>query len=355
MSETTSPDWYNETGELTSGRRLFFEEPDETVGVILAAGEGQRMGEISALYPKPVLPVCNHPLVCSHMHLFQQLGIARVIVVVGHQKQKVIDVATDYCPHGMSLTFIEQKERLGIAHALQQTREVTAGANLVVVLGDTYFIVDDIKAGLDRLKSGFVDGVGCVLSVRKVQDPEMIRRECTVRFDSEGCLEEILEKPVQPFNDLKPCGIYFFSPAIFDAIEYTNPSALRGEVEITDSIQSLVDLGYTVVSAPTVHWDRNINYPGDLLISNLVELRRRGLDNLVGDGFSSHEETRLKESVVGHNVTIHSPARILRSLILDNTELDEHGEFRDCVIGYRFAIADCLRWEWADTPEWFAP
>lgn len=355
MSDITSPDWYDQTGELGSGRRLFYEQPAETVGVILAAGEGHRMGEISAHYPKPILPVCNHPLICSHMHLFQQLDINRVVVVVGHQKDKVIEVARNYCPHGMSLTFIEQKERLGIAHALNQTREVVAGANLVVVLGDTYFIVDDIKAGLARLKTGFQDGVACVLSVRKVADPEMIRRECTVRFDADGSLEEIREKPVQPFNDLKPCGIYFFSPAIFDAIQFTNPSALRGEVEITDSIQSLVDLGYTVVSSPTVHWDRNINYPGDLLISNLVELKRRKLDNLIGDDFTAHEEACLVDSVVGHNVSIHSPARIVRSLVLDSAEVEEHGEFCDCVIGFRFAIADCLRWEWADTPNWFSP
>ncbi len=326
----------------------------ELVGVILAAGEGQRMGEISAHYAKPVLPICSVPLIATHLKMLEGINIKRAVVVVGHQRDKVVQTAKAHCPKGLKLHFVDQTERLGIAHALNETRDLTDGCNLVVILGDTHFIPTDLDLGLKRLSSGEEDSVAGVLSVRRVQAPEMIRRECTVRFDFTGSLVEIQEKPVQPFNELKPCGIYFFSPAIFEAIEMTLPSALRGEVEITDSIQTLVELGYTVTGAPTVEWDRNINYPGDLLISNLVELKRRELGSLIGPRTTFHEDAEVRDSVVGKDVQILSPAKLLRSLVLDGAVVEEHGDFIDCVIGPRFAIPDCLKYEWADTPEAFS-
>lgn len=326
----------------------------ELVGVILAAGEGHRMGEISAHYAKPVLPICSVPLIAAHLRMLAAVSIKRVVVVVGHQRDKVVETARASCPDELELQFVDQTERLGIAHALNETRELTEGCNLVVVLGDTHFIPADLNLGLNRLTSEADDSVAGVLSVRRVKAPEMIRRECTVRFDVDGRLVEIQEKPVQPFNELKPCGIYFFSPAIFEAIEMTLPSALRGEVEITDSIQTLVELGYTVTGAPTVEWDRNINYPGDLLISNLVELRRRGRESLIEPDAKFHEDAEVRESVIGRNVRIDSPAKLLRTLVLDSAVVEEHGDYIDCVIGPRFAIPDCLKYEWADTPEAFS-
>jgi len=326
----------------------------EPVGVILAAGEGHRMGEISAHYAKPVLPICRVPLIATHLQMLAGLSIKRAVVVVGHQRERVVDTAKTHCPEGLELQFVEQTERLGIAHALNETRELTADCNMVVILGDTHFIPTDLNLGLKRLTNGVQESIAGVLSVRRVKAPEMIRRECTVRFDFAGRLVEIREKPVQPFNELKPCGIYFFSPAIFEAIEMTLPSALRGEVEITDSIQTLVEIGYNVTGAPTVEWDRNINYPGDLLISNLVELKRQKLGSLIGPDTEMHEEAEVRDSVIGKEVRILSPAKLLRSLVLDGAVVEEHGDFIDCVIGPRFAIPDCLKYEWADTPEAFS-
>jgi glucose-1-phosphate thymidylyltransferase len=321
------------------------------MGVILAAGEGQRMGEISAHFAKPVLPVCNEPLIAGHLRLLTGLGLNRVVVVVGYRKATVEATARACCPRGLHLEFVEQPERLGIAHALNLARPLVNGSNLVVVLGDTYFIPQDLDRGLALLCAPGPDQAACVLSVRRVKDPEMIRRECTVRFDAEDRLLEIREKPHAAFNDLKPCGIYFFSPAIFDAIEMTPLSALRGEVEITDSIQTLAELGHKVTWAPTIFWDRNINYPGDILMSNLVELRRRGLSQLLGERVQLHEEARLAETVVGNDVRIDAPAHFLRSLVLDGSVVEAHGDYTDCVVGPRFAVADCLQDEWADVPD----
>ncbi len=324
---------------------------NETVGVILAAGEGRRMGAISAHFPKPVLPVCNRPLIAKHLEILRDIGVAEAVVVVGHQKELVSSTALRWCPEGMQLHFVEQTERLGIAHALYLTREIVLDRDVVVILGDTHFIVDDPKFALERLnESRNGDRVAGVLSVRSVRDPELIRRECTVRFDFEGRLVDIQEKPAVPFNDLKPCGIYFFSSEIFEAIEMTEPSSLRGEVEITDSIQTLVDMGFVVTSAPTVVWDRNINYPGDILMSNLVELKRGQRKVLIGEGVSIHPDARISTSVIGNRARINAPVKMLRSLVLDDAVLDVHGEYVDAIVFSRFAIGDCLKEEWGDTP-----
>jgi dTDP-glucose pyrophosphorylase len=311
------------------------------------------MGAISAHYAKATLPVCNRPLIALHLASLASLGIRHVVVVVGHRAESVIRTATAHKPDGVHVDFVEQEQRLGIADALFRAEPQVRGQNLVVILGDTHFIADNLAAGLGPLSAG-ARAPAAVLSVRRVRDPEMIRRECTVRLDDHGNLVEIREKPRTPFNDLKPCGIYFFSPAIFDAIDMTPASPLRGEVEITDAIQTLVSTGQTVGSAHTVAWDRNINYPGDILLSNLVELDRRHLVRLMGRNVALHREAVVDHSVVGNDVSVSSPARIIRSLVLDGAVVDQHGDFVDCVVGPGFAVPDCLDAEWADTPDGFS-
>jgi dTDP-glucose pyrophosphorylase len=308
------------------------------------------MGAISAHYAKPVLPVCNEPLISIHLRHMASLGVQKTVVVVGHQKESVKAVARTSCSKGMKLRFVEQEERLGIAHALGVARPEVGEANLVVILGDTHFTASNLALGLDKLEGRGNGSAAAVLSVRRVGDPRLIRRECTVRFDFDGRLLEIREKPELPFNDMKPCGVYFFSPAIFEAIEVTRPTPLRGEVEISDSIQTLVEMGLPVTWAPTIAWDRNINYPGDILMSNLVELRARKLKLLVGPESQVHPEAVLKDTVVGRGAAIRTPARLHRTLVLDGAEIDEHGSFKDCIIGPGFTLTDCLRDEWADTP-----
>ena len=86
-------------------------------------------------------------------------------------------------------------------------------------------------------------------------------------------------------------------------------------------------------------------------MSNLVELRRRGLSQLLGERVQLHEEARLAETVVGNDVRIDAPAHFLRSLVLDGSVVAAHGDYTDCVVGPRFAVADCLQDEWADVPD----
>lgn len=308
-------------------------------GVILAAGEGRRMGPLGVERAKACLPVVGRPLLHHHLDLLTAMGVRDVVVVVGFRAAEVIAAARAYAPgvDGLALRFVEQRERRGIAHALEQARDLV-GERFVVVLGDTFFVPDDLAAGLRLMAADPSGRLAAVLSIRPEPDPAAICRECSVRFDDGGRLLEIREKPAAPFNDLKPCGIYFFDRRIFEAIACTPPSALRGEVEITDAIQGLVRLGYDVGRAATVRWDSNLNVPADLLQSNLVELARRGASSWVAPEASVHPGARLERAVVCAGARVEAPARLVRTLVLEGAVVDRAEPLEDAIVGGGFAL-----------------
>ena len=323
-----------------------------STGVILAAGEGRRMGSLGERYAKACLPVCNRPLLHHNLDLLAGMGIRDVVVVVGYREADVREAVATHGSSGragelagdpaagpMRFRFVRQAERRGIAQALMLTRDLV-GERLAVMLGDTYFIPDAPERAGQRLAAE--PDLAAVLSVRRVADPELIRNECTVRFDARGRIAEIREKPSQPFNDLKPCGLYFFRRSIFEAIERTPPSALRGEVEITDAIQALVEEGLHVGQAPTIRWDCNLTTPSDLLRCNLAELDRRGLSAAVADGAHLHPGARLERSVVGRGARVERAARLRCALLLEDAVVREAGPVERCVLGADFALTDCL-------------
>ena len=311
-------------------------------GVILAAGEGRRMGDLGLALPKSCLPVGNRPLIAHHIELLRLMGIADVVVVVGHRGEMVRSQALAHRPPDMAIRFVQQAARRGIADALLLTRELVSD-RLVLVLGDTHFVCPDPGLGLRALEGDTSGRTAAILSTREVGDPDRIRRECSVRFDENDRLVEIVEKPVRPFNRLKPCGLYFFTAAIFDAIGATAVSKLRGEVEITDAVQTLVKQGHIVGHAPVVAWDNNITVAGDLLRSNLKFQRDSGRNLLLGAGTCVEAGADLSDSVVGNRVHVPSGTVLRRSLVFDDAPLDPAGgSYCDAIVTRSFVITNCL-------------
>jgi glucose-1-phosphate thymidylyltransferase len=281
------------------------------------------MGGLGAVWAKACMPVCNRPLMHHHLDLLREMGVSEVVVVVGYRGHEVMAAAAEHeaVRRGeLTLTSVEQSERRGIAHALLCAKPAIRD-HMVVVLGDTYFVPEALKRPISMLSES-VGGLGAVLTVRRENDPKQICRECTVRFDDSGHLVRIQEKPETPFNDLKPCGMYFFGPRIWDAINQTPSSALRDEVEITDAIQTLVDLGIPVGRAPTVSRDVNINVPRDLLAANLLELSRRGEAVAVHASALVSTHAELDQVVVGPDATIGPGVALSRALVLPGTVLN---------------------------------
>jgi len=304
-------------------------------GVILAAGVGKRMGRIGESLPKACLPLGQAPLIHHHLELLRVQGVARVVVVVGYRHESIRKAVDEYSGSDAfeSIEFVEQSQRLGIAHALLMVESMVP-ENMIVILGDTYFIPDQLMEALEIFERELDRGLGAVLSVRVEPNPAQIRKECSIRLDTEGRLLEIKEKPKQPFNELKPCGMYFFSTAVFDAIRNTPASELRNEVEISDTIQTLANSGRTVRCASTVRWDMNLNSPAELWWCNQVELRRLGGGAWLGDEALLGADVAIEESVLGNHVRVASGSSLSHCLVLEHEVLNDPVSLKDTVLAF---------------------
>jgi len=301
---------------------------NRAVGVILAAGKGARMYPFSERSPKPILPILNRPLLTHQIDVMRESGIADIHMVVGHLGYQVARAFGDGSHHGVRIHFIEQESTLGLAHAVGAL-EARVQLPFVLMLGDIYF---QLKAPLRPLIDEVLDGaVNANLVSMYEPDPEMMRRNFVIQADSAGRVTRVIEKPRYVDSQLKGCGLYVFDQHVFDAIRRTPRTAMRDEYEITDSIQILINDGWTVHHHPIVERDLNLTKPADLLAINLIELDRRGLTELVGEHVRMPDGARIHRSVIGEGVLIRHPIRISNSVIMPHVVVDARQDL-DCVV-----------------------
>lgn len=296
-------------------------------GVILAAGHGSRLGPFGARYPKPVLPICNRPLLAYQLDTMRAAGIEEVIIVIGHLGHLITQTLGDGTAHGVRIRYVEQEKRLGIAHAVGQL-ERHLDRPFLLLLGDIFFELSNLEALFRPMTH---EGAAAVLAVKDEPDPEAIRRNFAVLLREDGTVRRVIEKPRHVTNTLKGCGLYLFDLAIFDAIRRTPRTALRDEYELTDSIQILIDYDYPVRVAPVVSWDLNVTVVDDLLACCRRALRVQGHDAIVGKGASLPPGTEVIESVIGPGVTVKQPARFERCVVLEGVTVPGGTTYRDRV------------------------
>jgi NDP-sugar pyrophosphorylase family protein len=285
------------------------------VGVILAAGKGTRIYPFSATLPKPILPVGNRPLLDYQLDIMREAGIRDVFIVIGHLGYTIVRALGDGARHGLNIRYVEQADTLGIAHALGKL-EPLIDSPFVLFLGDIYFVTDALRPAIDEVITG---DVSANLISKIETSPEMIKRNFAIIEDRPGRVRQVIEKPRHVRNNLKGCGIYVFDQHVFDAIRRTPRTAMRDEYEITDSIQILINDGLPVGHKAIVHDDFNLTVPEDLLAINLLDLDRRGVPALVGEGVTHPPGARIEHSVIGDGSAIGSPIRLRNSLVFPGT------------------------------------
>lgn len=296
-------------------------------GVILAAGHGSRMGPFGQRIPKPIVPICNRPLLAYQLDVMREAGISDVIVVIGHLGHEIVRVMGDGSQYGVRLTYVEQEKRLGIAHAVGQLAP-HIDRPFLLMLGDIFFELSGLPAMFERFES---TGAAAVLAVKEETDPEAVKRNFAVVLNDDGSVRRVMEKPRQAPTLLKGCGLYLFDLAIFNAIRRTPRTALRDEYELTDSIQILIDDEYPVHVAPIVEWDMNVTFVEDLIACCRRQLARSGASSLVGRDCTLAEGVRLDETVVGDRVVIRRPVRLERCVVLADIVLDVQKDYADTV------------------------
>jgi len=296
-------------------------------GVILAAGHGSRMGPFGDEMPKPIAPICNVPLLVYQLEHFKSIGIDDVILVIGHLGHRIAQVLGDGSAYGVRIRYVEQQQRLGLAHANGQL-EAHLDAPFVLLLGDMYFVPDDLG---QLIRIHREHGVAAVLGVIDDTDETAVKKNYTVHLREDGTVRRVIEKPRHPTTMLRGCGIYLFDLPVFDAIRRTPRTAMRDEYEITDSIQILIDYEYPVRAAEVVQWDMNLTYIADLIACCRHELGLRGIERLVDESAKVHPEARLAETVVGAGAEIRGAVTLERCVVLPGAVLEDDTDYADTV------------------------
>jgi len=300
----------------------------DLAGVILAAGKGTRIAPFSQRFPKPLLPICNRPILEYQIEYMKNAGIQEIILVIGHLGYEIAQHFGDGRNFGVKIRYVEQEETLGIAHALGRL-EAYISTPFLLFLGDIFFITEDLSIMIDLF---LTNNTNAVLAVKNELDPEAIKRNFAVMLDDEKHVKRVIEKPRYVTNKLKGCGLYLFDLHIFDAIRRTPRTALRDEYEITDAIQILIDDGYRVVVSDIVHEDLNVSYPHDLLLCSLEVLKHQNRQALVGQNCNLHPQAKLNNSILGDNVTVKHPIEISESMIFTGTIINNQRDIERCII-----------------------
>lgn len=289
-------------------------------GVVLAAGKGTRLYPVTHHIPKPLLPIANRPTLDYAFDQLAECGIDDVCIVVGENEQAMRDALGDRTQHGQRLSYVRQTEPKGLAHAVGFAQDFVGGDDFVLYLGDAVY-----RSPLAPFVQKFRD-TGCanLNLVKKVDDP---RRFGVANVEDGDRIVKLVEKPAEPESDLAMAGMYVFGPAIWSVLPGLQPSA-RGEYEITDAIQTLVDQGADV---------RAGIYEGEwfdtgTLVSFLGTSRA-----LVGEKSLIDPTADVQAKIVGHVVVGAGASVVAESLedcvVLPGAQVRVDGPIKGCVIG----------------------
>lgn len=234
-------------------------------GVILAGGTGSRLRPITHTGPKQLVPIANKPVLEYALDDLIEAGIDEIGIILGNKGQNEIqEHFGDGSEFGVNITYIVQGEPLGLAHAVGCARDFVGNDPFVVYLGD-----DMMREGIEALVTDFnPETYAAGIGLQEVDEPS---RYGVVGRDETGDITKLVEKPENPPSNLALIGIYVFTPEIFDQIERLDPS-WRGELEITEAIQGLLESGRRVQSHVVHGWWKDTGKPEDVLHANRLVL-----------------------------------------------------------------------------------
>jgi len=292
-------------------------------GLILSGGKGTRLRPITFTSAKQLVPVANKPVLFYGIEAIRDAGIKDIGIVVGETRDEVKAAVGDGSAFGVKVTYIEQAEPLGLAHAVLISEKYLKDDPFVMYLGDN-LILGGVK---DLVKEFKRDKPNAQILLARVPNPNQFG----VAELKGGKVVRLVEKPKKPMSDLALVGVYMFDKNIFKAVKSIKPSA-RGELEITDAIQYLIDGKFTVHPHMVNGWWKDTGKLEDMLEANRMVLDKleRRLDGHV-DSASSIEFRVVVEkgaeiinSVVRGPAIIGAGARIVNSFIGPFTSIDRN-------------------------------
>jgi glucose-1-phosphate thymidylyltransferase len=297
-------------------------------GLILSGGKGTRLRPITHTSAKQLVPVANKPVLFYGIEAMADAGIEEVGIIIAPETGPEIEAAAgDGARFGLRITYILQDEPLGLAHAVLTAEPFLAESPFVMYLGDNL-----LQGGISELVAAFREHhPDALILLTPVPDPENYGvAELAPAGDGEvGRVVRLVEKPAEPVTNLALVGVYMFTPAVHDAARAIEPSS-RGELEITDAIQHLLDEGMRVEPHVVRGWWKDTGRLEDMLEAN-----RLILDNLV-----ERIEGELIDSQVEGRVVIEPGARLERTTVRGPAIVGADARLSDCYVGPYTAIGE---------------
>jgi glucose-1-phosphate thymidylyltransferase len=291
-------------------------------GLILSGGKGTRLRPITHTSAKQLVPVANKPVLFYGIEAMARAGIREVgIIVAPETGDEIRAAAGDGSRFGVELTYIGQDEPLGLAHAVLTAEPFLGDTPFVMYLGDNL-----LQGGITELVDAFrATAPDALILLTPVTDPE----NYGVAELEGGRVRRLVEKPPEPATDLALVGVYMFTPAIHDAARAISPSG-RGELEITDAIQHLVDSGARVDPHIVRGWWKDTGRLDDILEAN----------RLVLETVERSVEGELIDSRVDGRVVVLPGARLERSSVRGPAIIGADARLLDCYVGPYTAVGD---------------
>ncbi|MCD6552853.1 MAG: glucose-1-phosphate thymidylyltransferase [Chloroflexi bacterium] len=266
-------------------------------GIILSGGKGTRLRPLSYTNAKQLIPLANKPVLFYAIEQAVEAGIRDLGIIVGDTKEQVKEAVGDGSRWGINVTYIEQDAPRGLAHAVKVAQPFLGEDRFLMMLGDN-FTEESIAPFVERF--GADESLNCFLFLKKVPDPE---KSGVVEL-RDGKIVRLVEKPKIPPSNLVAIGIYLFDHHVFEAIDRLKPS-WRGELEITETIQNLIDDGYTVGYHEVEGWWIDTGKSDDIILANRLALSRL--------------HARVDESCLHGETDVSGPVDIAPSAHIENS------------------------------------
>jgi glucose-1-phosphate thymidylyltransferase len=298
-------------------------------GLLLAGGAGKRLRPLTYTGAKQLVPIANRPVLFYVVDNLVDAGITDIGVIISPETgEEVKSALGDGSAFGARLTYLRQDKPLGLAHAVAVARTFLGEDDFVMYLGDN-LIGTMIRETVEQF--AHAPELSASVLLKEVADPSAFG---VAEVDAQGSVTRLVEKPREPKSNLALVGIYLFRPIVHRAVEEIRPSP-RGELEITDAITKILELGGKVSFSRVTSWWLDTGKKDDLLLAN---------DTVLDDWLQPAQEGEVDaDSRLTGRVRVGKGARVVRSTVRGPVVIGQGAEVVDARIGPFTSIGDRVR------------
>ncbi|HOB15653.1 MAG TPA: glucose-1-phosphate thymidylyltransferase [Defluviitoga sp.] len=294
--------------------------------LILCAGKGTRLRPLTLTNAKPLIPIANKPTIMYSIEKIKEAGISDIGIVVSPENIEAFQrVLGDGSSLDVKITYIIQEKPQGLAHAVKVSKDFLNDENFLMFLGDN-LVQFDLRNFIKQFENSNYESY---ILLTPVENPS----EFGIAIIEDSKIVKVIEKPKVPPSNLAIVGVYIFTPLIFEAINHITLS-WRGEYEITDAIQWLIDNTKSVGAHIIEGWWKDTGKPEDLIEANrkiLNELKEIQIEGEIKEGSSIQGNVIIGKNTIIINSIIRGPVIIGENTTINNSYIGPYTSIGDGV------------------------